>query len=219
MHLSSVLLALALSGQSPPVPAASPPQPSAQVPVGAPPPKSQPVAAPPPSGHWAWVPDGPPIQPVAAPPVQTVQYTYPPPQVAQQAVYATAAPVQAQVQLITAQPPTTIQFGGGLISAGLTRAGQCLVHLGSTRTTITLQRTSTRVGMPGPVQTAQYTTTYQVPVQQPTVQIIQQPYQPVGAPPPAQPQLEQAPPPPPAPTPSAQSSVPAPRRVGLGLFH
>jgi hypothetical protein len=218
MHLP-VLLALALASQSPPAP-------SAQAPVGMPPPKSQPPASPPMSpppaqGRWQWVAEPPPPPVQAPPPAGRYVWVADQPIAAPGPAYAIPAPVQTaqQVAYVTAQPPTTIQFGGGLLSAGLTRAGQCLVHLGSTRTTITLQRTSTRVGMPAPTQTAQYTTTYQVPVQQPTVQIVQPPYQPVAAPPPAQPPSEQAPPPPPVPVPqpSGQSGVPAPRR--LSLFH
>lgn len=202
-----------------------------QIPAKTPPPANPPTQTQPPpaQGQWVWQPAAP-QQPVAQPPPQLVyqpiQYVQPP----QQAVYAVPQPVQAQYQTVTALPPTTIQLGGGLVSAGLTRAGQCLVSLGGTRTTLTLQRTRTTVGMPAPMTTYATSYTIQQPVQT-QYYPVGVPYQPpVGSPPPAQqppppcpnPGAHEAAPPPPAvPRPSGQSqSGQGQRRIGLleGIF-
>ena len=216
MHrFTFAVLALAMASSA----AAQSPQ--AQQPTAPPPPKTNPVTAPPPpTGRWQWVAEPPP-PPQAPPPTGRYVWVNDQPVAAQPAVYAAQQPVAATYQTVTAGPPTQIQLGGGLISAALQRTGACLVQLGSTRTTLTIQRQRTLVGLPAPQVT--YATTYTV--QQPVQTVYQPvqvavPQQPVSAPPPAQPPSESVPPPVGPPHPSAQAPSSQPRRVGLleGVF-
>jgi hypothetical protein len=212
--LASLLAASVAAAQSP----------QSQAPTAPPPPKTNPVTAPPaPTGQWVWQPTQqlqPPISPIQPVMYVAVQQPYQPVQAPQPVVYAAQQPVAA-VSTISAGAPVTIQLGGGFLSAGLTHVGQKLVQLGSTRTTLVVQRQRTLVGLPAPTTTYATTYTVQQPVQTQVVQ-VQQPYQPVTAPPPpAQPPSDGVPPPvgPPAhPSPQTSGSGQPPRRVGLFGF-